>query len=239
MIEREARVGRFRRCGPARTRGDEHYCEQKSRAKESDNHCEDVSRFSLLLSQQAANKLVYFFWYGLFNHAIVENYAAKNNVPPPTLVPLRSEADDRFWFWTFNSELVASEFSLREYLKYVLAKADFVVIPERLEAFQIMWPSPMTAYREDIAAALNSPDIAADYHVWAIIDERPDTRVFVLKKLDSESGGRWLGAVPSNVGHSSPGDRPRFQGCPRGGPKGMVGSRRQRASAALIRLWRL
>ena len=175
-------------------------CLQRNELSRTYLASEDISRFSLLLSQQATNKLVYFFWYGIFNHAIVENYAAKNNVRPPTLVPLRSEADDRFWFWTFNSELVASESSVREYLKYVLAKADFVVIPERLDAFQIMWPSPMTAYREDIAAALNSPDIAADYHVWAIIDERPDTRVFVLKKLDSKAPDDGLEPFPRTWG---------------------------------------
>ena len=164
---------------------------------------EEVSRFSLLFGKQAASRLVYYFWYGIFNHAIVEYYAAENNIEPPVQVPLRSEDDDKFWFWTFNPELVTTEGSFRGYLNYVLQTADFIVIPERLDAFRIMWPSPMVAYRKDIAAALNSPEIAPDYDVWAIVDERPYTRVLILKKHDQRAADESLEQFPRTWGTSS------------------------------------
>ncbi len=143
---------------------------------------EDLNRLSLLLGEAAKDRFVYFFWYGAFNEQLTEYYAAQSNVAPPTGVPLRSNNDSRFWFFTFSPELVTTETSFREYLEYVIARADFVVLPERLDAFGIMWPSPMNAYRKEIAVALNSPEVTSSYHVWAIIDEKPYTRVLILKK---------------------------------------------------------
>lgn len=66
-----------------------------------------------------------------------------------------------------------------------------------------MWPSPMVAYRKDIAAALNSPEIAPDYDVWAIVDERPYTRVLILKKHDQRAADESLEQFPRTWGTSS------------------------------------
>ena len=71
-----------------------------------------------------------------------------------------------------------------------------MVIPERLEALETLWPSPMVAYRNDIAAALNSVEIAPDYRVWAVIDEKPYTRVLILKKQDPQAPDSGLELFP-------------------------------------------
>ena len=75
-----------------------------------------------------------------------------------------------------------------------------MVIPERLEALGSLWPSPMVAYRNDIASAVNSPKIAPDYRVWAIIDEKPYTRVLILKKQDPQAPDSGLELFPRTWG---------------------------------------
>ena len=161
-----------------------------------------ISQLSLLLAKEAAGKRVYFFWYGVFNQQIVEYYTAQNEVKPVIEVPLRSEDDSKYWFWTFNPELVTTRSSFREFLNYLFARADFIVIPERLEAFQIMWASPITGYHEEIAAALNSREVAPDYEVWAVVDEGPSTRVLILRRRPSHAPDSGLEHFPRTWGSS-------------------------------------
>jgi len=171
-------------------------CRQLNEIDDTYLPSEDVRRLSLLLGEETKDKLVYFFWYGIFNGQIAQYYAAQSNVAPPREVPLRSDKDRLFWLHTFNPALLSPEPSFREFLDYVLARSDFVVIPERLEALETLWPSPMVAYRNDIAAALNSVEIAPDYRVWAIIDEKPYTRVLILKKQDPQAPDSGLELFP-------------------------------------------
>ena len=171
-------------------------CRQLNEIDDAYLPSEDVRRLSLLLGEETKDKLVYFFWYGIFNFQITQYYAAQSNVEPPREVPHRSDNDRLVWLHTFNPELLSPEPSFRKFLGYVLASSDFVVIPERLEALETLWPSPMVAYRNDIAAAVNSPDIAPDYRVWAIIDERPYTRVLILKKEDPQAPDSGLELFP-------------------------------------------
>jgi len=161
---------------------------------------EDVSRISLLFGQETANASAYFFWFGVFNGPIARYYAAQNNVTPFSEVPMRSDADARFWFSTFDPKLVATEDAFREYLDYVFAKSKLIVIPEQLDALTGIWPSPVVAYRKDIAAALNNPDRAPDYSVWAIIDESPVTRVLILKRRNPQEPDDELEQFPRTWG---------------------------------------
>ena len=162
-----------------------------------------ISELSLLLAKEATDKYVYFFWYGIFNRQIAEYYTAQNEAKPVIEVPLRSEDDSKYWFWTFKPELVTTRSSFREFLNYLFAKADFIVIPERLEAFQLMWASPMTGYHEEIAAALNSREVAPDYGVWAVVDEAPSTRVLILRRRHSQAPDDGLEQFPRTWGSSA------------------------------------
>ena len=175
-------------------------CHQLNEIDDTYLPSDDVRRLSLLLGKETRNKLVYFFWYGLFNSHIAQYYAAQSNVEPPREVPLRSDKDRLFWIPTFNPELLSPEPSFRTFLDYVFERSDFVVIPERLEALGSLWPSPMVAYRNDVASAVNSPEIAPDYRVWAIIDEKPYTRVLVLKKQDPQALDSGLELFPRTWG---------------------------------------
>jgi hypothetical protein len=143
----------------------------------------DVSQLSLLLSKAALNKMLYFFWGGTFNSQLVEYYAVQANMAAPSVVT-GSQRDQYYWFQTLTPQVYAPERYFREFLKLIFAKADFIVIPEQLDALTILSPSPIVAYRKDIPQALNSPDIAPDYDVWAIVDERPVTRLLILEKHD-------------------------------------------------------
>jgi hypothetical protein len=142
---------------------------------------EDLKGFILRFSQAAGGKNAYFFWSGYFNTHIVRFYTAQADLASIRMVPDRSPLDEQVWYATLRPTELTSESWFREFLKYVFSKADYVVIPEQLLAMQSIWSSPMAAYYKDIAAALNSPEIAPDYLVWGIVEEN-DTRVLVLKK---------------------------------------------------------
>ena len=62
-----------------------------------------------------------------------------------------------------------------------LDRSDYLVIPEQLDAYEYMYTSPLMAYRDEIAAALNSTEIAPEYLVWGVIEEQT-TRILILKK---------------------------------------------------------
>lgn len=142
---------------------------------------EDLKSFALRFREAAARKTTYFFWTGYFSKHIVDYYTAQAGLSTIRMVPERSPRDEQVWDATLRPTELISESWFREFLKYVFAKSDYVVIPEQLAAMQSIWPSPIEAYYKDIASALNSPEIAPDYLVWGIVEEN-DTRVLVLKK---------------------------------------------------------
>ncbi|WP_159010444.1 hypothetical protein [Bradyrhizobium sp. S69] len=189
-------VNRFKRSPSA----DASRCRRLNELDQAYLSSEDVSRISLLFGQETANASAYFFWFGVFNGPIARYYAAQNNVTPFSELPMRSDADARFWFSTFDPKLVATEDAFREYLDYVFAKSKLIVIPEQLDALTGIWPSPVVAYRKEIAAALNTPGRAPDYGVWAIIDESPVTRVFILKRRNPQEPDDGLEQFPRTWG---------------------------------------
>ena len=141
---------------------------------------EEMKSFSLRFRAATADKFAYFFWYDLFNFQIVDYYAAQSDLAPLRLLPQRTDQDRFVWDATYDAQLATPQSWFRDFLKHVLGHADYIVIPERLDDFERMWPSPMVAYHQDIAAAVNSPDIAPDYLVWGIVEE--NVRVLVLKR---------------------------------------------------------
>jgi hypothetical protein len=146
---------------------------------------EELKAFSLRFRDAAAGRFAYFFWSGIFNQQIVDYYAAQAGLSPLRLVPQRSALDRSIWDATFHPEATTPEPWFREFLKYIFATADYVVIPERVDSFADIWPSPIVAYHDDIVAALNSPEIAPDYLVWGVIDDEGD-RILILKKRGSD-----------------------------------------------------
>ena len=142
---------------------------------------DDLKAFALRLHGDAINKQTYFFWYGLFNEAVTNYYLTQENLSPLVEVYERTPADQSVWDVTFTPKDVVSETWFRDWLRYILANGDFIVIPEKADAFAQIWSSPIVAYHDDIVAAINSPQIAPDYVVWGTIEEQ-HTRVLVLKK---------------------------------------------------------
>lgn len=180
-------------------------------AKPANNACDNIpvfgqtylpkdalKTFALRFREASANKRAYFFWYGLFNDQIVDYYAAQENLASLRLLPQRSNLDMSVWDATYNPQLTTPEPWFRDFLKYVFAHADYVVIPERLAALGEIWPSPMSAYYKDVAAALNSPEIAPDYLVWGVIEE--STRVLVLKRRRADKTDSGLELFPRTWG---------------------------------------
>jgi hypothetical protein len=196
MNAKEWSVSGFKRLPPA----DASRCRQLNELDQAYLSSKDVSQISLLLGEETVNKSAYFFWFGVFNGQVASYYAAQNNVAPFRELAMRSDNDGRFWFHTLDPKLVATEDSFREYLDYVFAKSDLVVIPEQLDALAVMWPSPIVAYRTEIAAALNTPSRAPDYSVWAIVDENPITRVLILKKRNPQEPDDDLEQFPRTWG---------------------------------------
>jgi hypothetical protein len=189
-------VSGFKQLPPA----DASRCRQFNELNQAHLSSEDVSRISLLIGEDATDAPAYFFWYGTFNAQIARYYAVQNNVAPFSELAMRSDGDGRFWSFAVDPKLMATEDSFREYLDYVFAKAEMIVIPEQVEALTVMWPSPAVAYRKDIAAALNNPDRAPDYSVWAIIDESPVTRVLILKRRNPQGPDGDLEQFPRTWG---------------------------------------
>lgn len=159
----------------------------------------DLKAFALRLREAAIDKKMYFFWYGLLNEAVMNYYLAQENLSPLVAVRERTPFDHSVWLGTFTPKDIVSETWFRDWLKYILAKADFIVIPEKADAFADIWSSPIVAYHDDIVAAINSPQIAPDYVVWGIIEE-PDTRVLVLKKRRAGDADDGLEAFPRTWG---------------------------------------
>ena len=160
---------------------------------------EDLKNFLLRLRDAAGKKPTSFFWYGLFNEYIADYYTAQANLPPLVPVQERSPNDHFVWFPTFTPKEAVSEAWFREWLKYVLSSADFVVIPEKARAFNEIWSSPIVAYHDDIVAAVNSPELAPDYLVWGVVEER-NTRVLVLKRRDPGGSDGGLEPFPRTWG---------------------------------------
>ena len=107
----------------------------------------DLKTFTVRLHEATFKKQMYFFWYGLFNEAVTKYYLAQENLSPLLEVKERTPFDQSVWFATFNPKDLVSETWFSDWLKYTLAKADFIVIPEKADAFAKMWSSPMVAAR--------------------------------------------------------------------------------------------
>jgi hypothetical protein len=150
----------------------------------------------------AVSKSVTFLWYGLLNTQIVDYYTYQANLSPIRTVRERSFEDEYVWYTSLTPKEVVSVTWFRQWLKYVLARSDYLVIPERLGAYEYMFTSPLMAYRDEIAAAVNSPDIAPDYVVWGVIEEQ-FTRVLILKKRLSGDSSDGLDAFPRTWGTSA------------------------------------
>jgi len=153
----------------------------------------------LRLREAATAKNVSFLWYGQLNPQIMNYYTAQTNLSPIKTVRERSPQDEYVWYITFDPKRLVTEPWFRDWLKYIFANADFVVIPERVNAYDQIWSSPIVAYRDDIVAALNSPETAPDYLVWGVIDER-ETRVLILKKRDPRQSDEGLEPFPRTWG---------------------------------------
>jgi hypothetical protein len=162
----------------------------------------DLKDFSLRFRDAAAGKYVYFLWYRIFNKAIVNYYAAQDNLPDITALPERTKTDRTLFAETYTPDLLAPESFYVGLFNYALSKSDFVVIPEQLEAYEALEPSPIVAHRNDIAAALNSPEISPEFLVWAVIDEYA-TRVLVLKRRDGSEADANLEPFPRTWGSPS------------------------------------
>jgi len=160
---------------------------------------EDLKNLVLRWREAAVGKNVSFLWYGLFNPQIMGYYTAQANLSPIRTVRERSPQDEYVWYITFDPKRLVTESWFRDWLRYVFANADFVVIPERVDAYEQMWSSPIVAYRDDIVAALNSPAIAPDYLVWGVVDEK-DTRALVLRKRDPDRSDEGLEPFPRTWG---------------------------------------
>ena len=68
-----------------------------------------------------------------------------------------------------------------------------------MSAYDEIWSSPIVAYRDEIVAAVNSPEVAPEYLVWGIIEER-DTRVLVLKRRNPGKSDGGLEPFPRTWG---------------------------------------
>ncbi|HTV29678.1 MAG TPA: hypothetical protein VMF32_18050, partial [Xanthobacteraceae bacterium] len=166
--------------------------------------------FALDFRDASAGNYSYFFWYGTFNYAITNYYAAQANLAPLHLLPDRSPQDGYVLVATYNPGLLTPEPWFRKFLKYVFAKADYIVIPEQLDGFMRMWPSATVAYRKDIAAALNSPE-APEYFVWGVVEENR-SRILVLKKRATTRPDAGLEVFPKTWGTAQQAIGEEFRG---------------------------
>ena len=168
----------------------------------SDLEAGDLKNFSLYLRSKTADKYTYFLWYYVFNPAIVDYYAAQADAGRLKLLPERSPIDGNLFAATFDPDLLAPKAFFIELLRYIIAKSDYLVIPEQLDAYKKMWPSPIVTYRNEIATILNSTEAAPEYLVWAVIEEEP-TRVLVLKRREGIESDEKLEPFPRTWGTSS------------------------------------
>jgi hypothetical protein len=174
-------------------------CDQLNELDKTYLDPKDMERLSLRLSDETRDKVIFFFWYDVFNASIVDYYATQNDVEVPRLLPMRSDTDRYFLVNSFNPELLTPESSFRVYLKYVFANADLVVIPEQLDGFTRMWDSAIVKFRRDIAEAVNSSEVSPDYGVWAIVEDLR-TRVLILKRRGRGEPDDGLTAFPRTWG---------------------------------------
>jgi hypothetical protein len=177
-------------------------CDQLNVFDETFLDPKDMERLSLRLSEETSDKFVFFFWYDVFNASIMNYYTAQNGIDAPRQLPMRSDTDRYFLVNSFQPEKLTPESSFRVYLKYVFANADLVVIPEQLDGFTRMWDSAIVEFRQDIADAVNSPEIAPDYGVWAIVDDLR-TRVLILQRRSRGKPDDGLTAFPRTWGTSA------------------------------------
>ncbi len=163
---------------------------------------EAVKDLVLRLRDAAVNKSVSFLWYNVFNEQLVSYYTAQANLSAIKSVPERSSQDQFVWYTSLTPKNVVSVDWFRQWLKYVLARSDYLVVPEQVSAYEYMYTSPVMAYRDEIAAAINSAEVAPDYLVWGVIEERP-TRVLILKKRQRGESDEGLDAFPRTWGTSA------------------------------------
>jgi hypothetical protein len=160
---------------------------------------DDLRAFSLRFAEATANKQPSFLWYGAFNSAIVDYYVTQSGGDLLHVLPPRTNKDLSIWATTENPDLVAPKSFYADLFDYMLENSGYLIIPERLDAFQDLWPSPIVAHRKALAAALNSQETAPDFLVWAVIEEET-TRVLVLKKPDGAESDADLEPLPRNWG---------------------------------------
>ncbi len=163
----------------------------------------DLRNLVLRLRDVAVSKAVSFLWYGLLNSQIMNYYTYQDNLSPIRTVRERSFEDQYVWYTSLTPKEVVSAAWFRQWVKYELSRSDYLVIPEQLNAYEYMYTSPLMAYRDEIAAAVNSTEIAQDYLVWGVIEEKT-TRILILKKRargDTSSEG--LDVFPRTWGTSA------------------------------------
>ena len=144
----------------------------------------DVSNFAVNLEKVIGDKNLTILWYGqAYNRFILDYYRIKNGLPEGNYYASREEISLLTTSYTSEcAENIPLE-NFRKFLRKLMLKSDYIIIPEDIGRFQFMLGQPGLANRrEELANFLNSPE-SPKYGVKMILHDYAGTRLLLLERL--------------------------------------------------------
>jgi hypothetical protein len=157
-------------------------------------YTEDYRNFALALPELTRGRPVAFLWYGDLSAPGVDYYDRRVSRFSPRIATRIDVVDTSSLYRTgLDARLIASADEFRSSLRTVLGEADFIVIAERLDDYELepTLEEPRVrqrsaglfgVYSREFADVINDPR-GPSYLIRAIVQGRPGHRVFLLEKL--------------------------------------------------------
>lgn len=139
-----------------------------------------VERFALELDHHLQDRKLAVVWYNVYNRGILGYYRVKNDRPAlPLFVTY-----ERPLFHTVADQIDYQDF--RSALRKTMQEADFVIIPEDLRNYALLYPCSLQRYgAREMADFLDSPDCPA-YAIREIMHDRGGCRLLLLQRLNPD-----------------------------------------------------
>jgi hypothetical protein len=139
-----------------------------------------VERFALELDHQLQDRKLAVVWYNVYNRGILAYYRVKNDRPTlPFFVTY-----ERPLFHTVADQIDYKDF--QNALRKTMQEADFVIIPEDLGNYALLYPCSLQRHgAKEMADFLNSPDCPT-YVIRESMHDRGGCRLLLLQRLNPD-----------------------------------------------------
>jgi len=137
----------------------------------------EFEKFSLELDNIVGAGNIGILWWGIYNSGMVDYYRLKNDLPRMKLY-----ANEHYYDMWNRYPLPEKDNSIRVGIQKTLKEADFIILPEALEAYQHLPPHGLFRLGQEVGYFLNSPQ-SPRFVVCMVLHDGNGIRLLLLKRL--------------------------------------------------------